>query len=713
MKTSLLRLLGLGTLLLALSLFSCRGPEPSASGFVHPGIDVTLADLDWLKAQVDAGVEPWAGYAGELKQGLLDFVPQPSPRVIRGPYGKPDIGASQWSASAGHVYPCAILWYLTRDEAYARKAIEIIEAWARKLRSFDENDTKLIIGLDGPEFANAAEILRYTYPGWTGENTGTVNDLLMEALFPYIRYYASEANGNWDGALLQAILSFAVFTDNREMFDDAVYHYLHGSCNGSLLKYVWPNGQCQEMTRDMGHAQMGERLFANAARVAYNQGVNLFEAAGQRLALGLEYLEKWNAGEEVDCYGPAAQRERGHFCHGLDWVYHYYTSRGLDLPYLKNAVDKGDKDLTCKILSHSVSFGEAPAGGLTKPEPSPIAYMVGAKKADQTPAPAADAVVVTPGDDLQAVLDACAGSGKTILLKAGEYKVSKTYNIPSGIHLMGEGQATVFICEPTIFNSAFAFDGFGLKDVTLSDFVIDGAWDHNPGYDPNTGRFDRSARLGNSLNGLTCQGDVDSPHSHITLRNLTVMNFSRNGVYFSDTEGLRIERCDFTENGSHVVPGDRIQHNLLLQNCRDVTILDSRLDCSFKGSGVMLKSCADVSIEACEIARNGWHGVTASDSRNLTVKGCLIEGNDACGVLIDYLSRPSEDITVTDNLIQYNNGPAVRSSAARNLSSGGNTYVFNGRQKAQEDISPKKRCQLEGELLYLQPDSRRARRETN
>ena len=175
-------------------------------------------------------------------------------------------------------------------------------------------------------------------------------------------------------------------------------------------------------------------------------------------------------------------------------------------------------------------------------------------------------MTVSPVDDLQAVLDACAGSGKTILLKAGEYKVSKTYNIPSGIHLRGEGLGTVFVCEPTIFNSAFAFDGFGLKDVTLSDFVIDGAWDHHPGYDPNTGRFDRRGRLGNSLNGLTCQGDADQPHSNILLRNLTVINFSRNGVYFSDTEGLRIEGCDFTENGSHVVPGDRIQHNLLLQN---------------------------------------------------------------------------------------------------------------------------------------------------
>ncbi len=696
MKTILKSMLAAGLCALALTVFSCKGPDKAASGFVHPGIDVTLADLEWIKAQVQEGNEPWKGYVEELENGRhLDFIPEPTSRVIRGPYNNPDIGASQFSASGGRAYACALMWYFSGDEAYARKGIEIIDQWSRRLRSFDENDTKLIIGLVLPEFCNAAEILRYTYPGWTEENTRSANTLFMETLFPYIRYYSSEANGNWDGSLLQAILSTAVFTDNREMFDNAVYHYLHSPCNGSLLKYIWPNGQCQEMTRDMGHVKMGERLFAKAARVAYNQGVNLMEAADKRLALGLEYISKWISGEDVDCYGPATLRNRNDpVSETYAWFLNYYTSQGIDLPYLRKATENGTRDVVGFLLSHSVSFKDAPAE-LQPVKPSPIAYMVGAQKAEKTSAAPADAIVVKPGDDLQAVLDANAGSGKTILLKAGEYKVKKTYNVPTGITLKGEGLETVFVCEPTIFNAAFAFSSFGQKDVTLCDFVIDGAWDHSPGYDPNTGRFSRDARLGNSLNGLFCQGDVDAPHSNITLRNLTVMNFSRNGVYFSDTKGLKIESCDFTENGSHVVPGDRIQHNLLLQRCEDVKIANSRLDCSFKGSGIVLKSCFGVDIEGCEISRNNWHGVTASDSRDLTVKGCLIEANDACGVFIDYLAAPSENITVEDNTIWYNNGFAVSSSAARNLVSRNNRYVFNGKQKAQEDISPKIRYQLE------------------
>lgn len=692
MKPLLAKILSAALCLLALSASSCKTEKAARQAFVHPGIDVTQADLDWIKTRFQAGEEPWKGYVEALRKDALDFVPEPTPRVIRGPYNNPDIGASQFSSSGGHAYACALLWYFTEDEAYAKKGIEIIDAWSRKLRSFDENDTKLIIGLVLPDYCNAAEILKHTYPGWTEANTASANTLLMETLFPYIRYYFSEANGNWEGALLQAILSTAVFTDNREMFDNAVYHYLHGPGNGSLLKYIWPNGQCQEMTRDMGHVKMGERLFAKAARVAYNQGVNLLEAADKRLALGLEYISKWICGEDVDCYGPPTLRNRNDpVTETYAWFLNYYTSQGVDLPWLRKATENGTPDIFGELLSHSVSFPEAPAE-LKPLSPSPIAYMVGAQK---TAEPVPDAIEVRPGDDLQAILDANAGSGKTILLKAGEYKVAKTYNIPSGIHLQGEGLSTVFVCEPTIFNSAFAFSDFGQKEITLSDFVIDGAWDHQPGYDPNTGRFNRTARLSNSLNGLTCQGDVDQPHTQITLRNLTVMNFSRNGVYFSDTQGLRIENCDFTENGSLVVPGERLQHNLLLQQCKDVEIINSRLDCSFKGSGLVLKSCSDVRIEGCEISRNGWHGITASDSRDLSVSGCLIEANDACGVFIDYLAAPSENLVIEQNKIQYNNGFALRSSAAKNLVSKDNDYCWNGKQNAQEDISPKIRYQLE------------------
>src|SRR5688500_6587127 len=68
--------------------------QPSA-GFVHPGVLVNRAQLDFVKAKVAAGAEPWKS-AFEAAQasphGALDYTPKPHQTVECGPYSKPDLG---------------------------------------------------------------------------------------------------------------------------------------------------------------------------------------------------------------------------------------------------------------------------------------------------------------------------------------------------------------------------------------------------------------------------------------------------------------------------------------------------------------------------------------------------------------------------------------------------------------------------------------------
>lgn len=61
---------------------------------------------------------------------------------------------------------------------------------------FDENNAKLLVALTGYEFCNAAEILRYNYPGWKKIDTENMTRLMMSAFYPTIRYYFPVANGN-------------------------------------------------------------------------------------------------------------------------------------------------------------------------------------------------------------------------------------------------------------------------------------------------------------------------------------------------------------------------------------------------------------------------------------------------------------------------------------------------------------------------------------
>ena len=96
-----------------------------------------------------------------------------------------------------------------------------------------------------------------------------------------------------------------VFLDDRPMFDLAVDHFLpRFRQRREITKYVYPTGQCQETTRDAGHVQLGLGELAQAAQIAWTQGVDLYGAAGNRLALGLEcHAAKYEQGEAVPIKG--------------------------------------------------------------------------------------------------------------------------------------------------------------------------------------------------------------------------------------------------------------------------------------------------------------------------------------------------------------------------------------------------------------------------
>src|ERR1700730_6246165 len=71
------------------------GTIKSPAGFYHPGVLVNRAQLDFVKARVAAGSEPWksaceAAKASEL--GASNYVPHPWKTCECGPFSKPDHG---------------------------------------------------------------------------------------------------------------------------------------------------------------------------------------------------------------------------------------------------------------------------------------------------------------------------------------------------------------------------------------------------------------------------------------------------------------------------------------------------------------------------------------------------------------------------------------------------------------------------------------------
>jgi hypothetical protein len=342
---------------LGFSLGVSRAAETGAPAkpFLHPGLLHTREELAFVRQQISAGAEPWKSAWGQLLASPLaapDYAPAPRAEVVRGAYNNPNIGSSDFSRDSTAAYTQALRWCLTGDEIHARKAVEILNAWSATLKVVSGHDTKLLIGMAGVQLCNAAELIRHTSAVWAKPDQERFERLLREMFYPPIKDFYPSANGNWDASMIQTMLAMGVFLEDRAMFDRAVDYFLNGKGNGSIRNYFNTFGECQESGRDQAHTQMGIGFLGCAAEMAWKQGVDLYGAADNRLALGFEYTAKYNLGHDVP-YEPYRSFEGRYFNRAISpdgrgkfapiyhrIVHHYQGRRGMEMPYSREVLTK-------------------------------------------------------------------------------------------------------------------------------------------------------------------------------------------------------------------------------------------------------------------------------------------------------------------------------------------------------------------------------------
>lgn len=320
----------------------------AVAAFVHPGLLHSRAELTFIQQKINDGQQPWLS-AWQLLQSeqvaSLDYTPKPVAGVVRGVRNNPDIGSSSLSLDAAAAYAHALCWSLTQKKAHAIRAIAILNAWSATLQSVSGHDAKLLVGMDGVAFCNAAELIRHTSTEWLPEGQQQFESMLRKVFYPVIEDFHPTANGNWDAAMIQTMIAMGVFLDDHAMFDRAVEYYRHGEGNGAIGNYFNEFGECQESGRDQSHVQMGIGFLGCACEMAWKQGVDLYGAADNRLALGFEYTAKYNLGEDVPYeryrsvegrydYRAISGRGRGRFRPIYERIVHHYHDRiGLEMPY--------------------------------------------------------------------------------------------------------------------------------------------------------------------------------------------------------------------------------------------------------------------------------------------------------------------------------------------------------------------------------------------
>ena len=341
-----------------LILISTKSWSNDGNGFNHPGLFHSQNDLDRMREAVKAKEEPiFSGF-----KILQESLHSKSNYKMQGPFPEwgraPNIRAGEARNDAKAAYENALMWSITGDKEHAKKAIQIINAWANTLKKVSGIDGVLAAGIQGVKFANAAEILRYSDSGWSEQEAKKCEESFKKAWYPTIQHYAYFANGNWETAALQTNMAIAVFCNDRELFESTVKYSVNGAGNGSIPHMiVYPSGQCQETTRAQHYAQLGIGLLTGAAEIAWNQGVDLYGWNNNRILEGFEYTAKYGLGEEVPFqtyldrtgkYGLGGRHQnyteistvsRGRFWPIFERIQNHYTNRrNISAPYSSKVV---------------------------------------------------------------------------------------------------------------------------------------------------------------------------------------------------------------------------------------------------------------------------------------------------------------------------------------------------------------------------------------
>ncbi|MFD9072028.1 alginate lyase family protein [Streptomyces lasiicapitis] len=314
--------------------------DAAPAAFAHPGVTVSKGQLDFTREKVNAGAQPWKGAYDQMmgsKYVSLSRTPKPRAIVECGSYSNPNYGCTDEREDAIAAYTTALAWYVTRDERYAKKSIELMDAWSATIKDHTNSNAPLQTGWAGSSWPKAAEIIKHTYTGnWA--NSGRFATMLRNVYLPKL-INGSNSNGNWELSMMEAAVGISVFLEDKASYDKAMAKfrtrtaaYVYLTSDGALPKTVpsqnldtrdkivkyWQgqgtfmNGLTQETCRDFTHTGYGISAISHIAETSRIQGQDLYGTdVGERLRHALGFQAKYELGEAPPNWLCKGSLERG------------------------------------------------------------------------------------------------------------------------------------------------------------------------------------------------------------------------------------------------------------------------------------------------------------------------------------------------------------------------------------------------------------------
>ena len=313
---------------LLLGALTAPAAHSAPTTFVHPGVTVSKAQLDFARTEVLAGAQPWKAAYDQMmasKYADLNRTPTPWATVECGSYSNPNYGCTDEREDAIAAYTDALAWYITKDARYAQKAIQIMDAWSATITGHTNSNAPLQTGWAGSSWPKAAEIIKYTYTG-TWANEARFATMLRDVYLPTV-IKGSDSNGNWELTMMEAAVGISVFLEDKASYDTAMAKfrtrtaaYVYLASDGSVPKTVpsqnldttakivsyWQGqstfvtGLTQETCRDFTHTGYGISAISHVAETSRIQGEDLYGTdVGERLRQALGFQSKYQLGTAV------------------------------------------------------------------------------------------------------------------------------------------------------------------------------------------------------------------------------------------------------------------------------------------------------------------------------------------------------------------------------------------------------------------------------
>ena len=224
-----------------------------AQSFNHPGIFLDQAGLDTMATRVANKQSPWYDAYTAMKGDQYATRTQPTPyaTVSCGPTSTPDIGCTEEKADSLTAYSNALQWAITKDQSKADRAITFMNAWAQKIKGHALANAPLQASWTAANWVRAAEIIRHTNAGWSDSDITAFSDMLKNAYLP-LMVGGSKYYNNWemskftnadflctavtdmDTVMKESTIGIAVFTDDRDLYDDQLEAFFN-----STAQYIY------------------------------------------------------------------------------------------------------------------------------------------------------------------------------------------------------------------------------------------------------------------------------------------------------------------------------------------------------------------------------------------------------------------------------------------------------------------------------------------